>query len=152
MFYDDALPTSGTANSSTNLATGKSVFSNNILYACNSKNNQIKASNATVLATITGTLTPLNVFDNTLYASAIYTDPYKFGADLAPAARAGVPNLIQVAGSVALTGAAFTDTKVTDTFFDKVAYKGAFGTTDWSSGWASYNPQVLPYDKPGAVK
>lgn len=32
-----------------------------------------------------------------------------------------------------------------NSFFDKVAYKGAFGTTDWSAGWANYNPQQTDY-------
>ncbi|MGN6396921.1 MAG: hypothetical protein ACTHMI_15230 [Mucilaginibacter sp.] len=40
-----------------------------------------------------------------------------------------------------------------DTFFDKTpTYLGAFGSTDWSAGWASYDPQKLPYTTPGAVK
>jgi len=151
VFYDDGLP-AGPENSSSNLIAGRSVFANNIIAASNSKSNQIKASNTTTLAAITALLTANNTFLPDVFAGAIYTDPYKFSADLAPAARAGVPNFTQVATSTALTGALFTNAKVTDAFFEKVAYKGAFGTTDWTSGWASYNPQNLPYTTPGAVK
>lgn len=32
-----------------------------------------------------------------------------------------------------------------NSFFERVEYKGAFGTTDWSSGWANYNPQTTDY-------
>ncbi|RKD18970.1 hypothetical protein BCY91_13915 [Pelobium manganitolerans] len=32
-----------------------------------------------------------------------------------------------------------------NSFFEKVSYKGAFGTTDWSAGWANYNPQSTNY-------
>lgn len=32
-----------------------------------------------------------------------------------------------------------------DSFFDKVAYKGAFGTADWTTGWANFNPKVSVY-------
>ncbi len=34
---------------------------------------------------------------------------------------------------------------LSNSFFEKVAYKGAFGTTDWSAGWANYNPQTTDY-------
>ncbi|WP_374948667.1 hypothetical protein [Mucilaginibacter sp.] len=156
VFYDDALPAGSTANSSTNFTTGASVFANNIIAASNSKSNQIKASSTATLALITPLLTANNSFLPDVFAAAIYTDPYKFSADLAGTTsgvnRAGIPNFTQVSTSVALTGAAFTNAKVTDAFFDKVAYKGAFGTTDWTSGWASFDPQNLPYTTPGAVK
>jgi hypothetical protein len=152
VYYDDGLPAAPQKNASSNLVAGTSVFANNIIAASNSKGNQIKASNGTALGVITPLLTATNTFSPDLFAGGIYTDPYKFGADLAPAARAGVPNFTQVANSPALTGALFTNAKVTDTFFEKVAYKGAFGTTDWTAGWANFNPQVLAYDAPGAVK
>jgi hypothetical protein len=32
-----------------------------------------------------------------------------------------------------------------DAFFEKVAYKGAFGNTDWTSGWANYSPNTTVY-------
>nr|WP_067058130.1 hypothetical protein [Mucilaginibacter sp. L294] len=152
VFYDDGLPENSTANSSNNLTAGRSVFANNIVAASNSKSNQIKASNTATFNIISPLLNAVNTFSPTLFAGGIYTDPYKFGSDIAPAARAGIPNFTQISSSPALTGALFTDNKVTDAFFDKVAYKGAFGTEDWTSGWANFNPQALPYDVPGAVK
>lgn len=152
IYYDDTLPAGGTENASANYIGGKSVFANNLVIGSNVKNNQIKASNATTLGLITPKITLNNIFTPDAYASSVYTDPYKFAADIAPAARAGVPNFIQTAASVALTGALFTDAKVADTFFEKVAYKGAFGATDWTAGWANFSPQTLPYTTPGAVK
>ncbi|MES2265554.1 MAG: hypothetical protein V4520_02260 [Bacteroidota bacterium] len=152
VFYDDALPAGSAANSSANLASGASVFANNIVAGSNVKSNQIKASNATALAAITTKLLLNNTFSPDLYAAGIYTDAYKFGADIAPAARAGVPNFTQIGTSPALTGAVFTDAKVSADFFTKVAYKGAFGTEDWTAGWANFNPQAMAYTTPGAVK
>lgn len=38
-----------------------------------------------------------------------------------------------------------------DAFFDKVSYKGAFGATDWSNGWANYNPKTTVYPATTAV-
>jgi hypothetical protein len=34
---------------------------------------------------------------------------------------------------------------IDNAFFDKVSYVGAFGTTDWSSGWANYNCKNTAY-------
>ena len=42
------------------------------------------------------------------------------------------PNFLPLAGSPLLTGASFTNTRLTDAFFTPVTYKGAFGTTNWT--------------------
>lgn len=151
VFYDDAFPAGGTLNSSGNLVAGRSVFANNLVYNSNSKSNQIKASNATALGVITPLLTAVNVFDPTALAASIITDPYKYSADLVAAARVGTPNFTVVANSAAASGAAFTNSKLT-AGFQAVAYKGAFGSENWASGWAHFDPQSLPYTTPGAVK
>lgn len=45
-----------------------------------------------------------------------------------------------------IAGASFTDAAISDTFFSKVSYKGAFdGTNDWTSGWANWDPQNTDY-------
>jgi hypothetical protein len=151
IFYDDALPAAGSLNSSGNLVAARSVFANNLVYNSNSKSNQIKASNATALGIVTPLLTAVNVFDPAALATAIVADPYKYSADLVAAARVGVPNFTVVAGSAAASGAAFTNSKLT-AGFTSVAFKGAFGSENWASGWAHFDPQSLPYTTPGAVK
>ncbi|WP_262502323.1 hypothetical protein [Pedobacter terrae] len=40
-----------------------------------------------------------------------------------------------------MAGASFTGL----TGFDVVAYRGAFGTSDWTSGWANFTPQTNVY-------
>jgi hypothetical protein len=37
---------------------------------------------------------------------------------------------------------------ITNSFFDHVDFSGAFGTTDWTQGWANWTPQTIEY---GAV-
>jgi len=32
-----------------------------------------------------------------------------------------------------------------DVFFEKVAYKGAFGSTDWTANWTNFNPKITVY-------
>lgn len=45
-----------------------------------------------------------------------------------------------------VTGSDFTDTELSNPFFTKVNYKGAFdGVNDWTSGWANWDPQNTPY-------
>jgi hypothetical protein len=35
--------------------------------------------------------------------------------------------------------------QITDSFFEKVTYIGAFGKTDWTAKWSNYNPQNTSY-------
>ena len=41
--------------------------------------------------------------------------------------------------------------RIQDTFFEKVPYIGAFGTTDWTKGWANWNPQFTSYPTPTVI-
>lgn len=43
------------------------------------------------------------------------------------------------------SGAAFTNAKLADAFFTPTAYRGAFGSTDWTDGWAEFNPVTKTY-------
>ena len=55
------------------------------------------------------------------------------------------PGLLPAAGSPLLTGASFTNARLTDTFFTPTTYRGAFGTVNWTSGWCNWNPQNTVY-------
>lgn len=55
------------------------------------------------------------------------------------------PNFIPAAGSPLLSGASFTNSRLSNAFFTSVSYRGAFGTTDWTSGWCNFNPQNTVY-------
>ncbi len=55
------------------------------------------------------------------------------------------PALLPAAGSPSLTGASFTNPRLGDPFFTPVTYKGAFGSTDWTSGWCNFDPQNTDY-------
>ncbi len=47
---------------------------------------------------------------------------------------------IPLAGSPALTGSSFTWAPLTDPYFTATTYVGAFGTSNWTSGWSQFNP------------
>jgi hypothetical protein len=55
------------------------------------------------------------------------------------------PNFTLTGGSPLSTGANFSDTELTNSFFTNVSYKGAFGTENWTSGWCNWDPQNTPY-------
>lgn len=52
------------------------------------------------------------------------------------------PNFLPAAGSPALSGASFTGMNA---FFTNTTYRGAFGTTNWTSGWTNWDPQNAVY-------
>lgn len=54
------------------------------------------------------------------------------------------PNFLPNAGSPLLTGAIWNG-KGADAYFEKVAYKGAFGATNWTAGWTNFDPQNTQY-------
>jgi len=55
------------------------------------------------------------------------------------------PSLLPAAGSALLSGGAFTNAKLSGGFFQNVPQIGAFGTTDWTAGWANFDPQNTVY-------
>ncbi len=48
-------------------------------------------------------------------------------------------------GSPVIGAAAFTNTNLQNSFFDQVNYVGAFGTVNWTEGWANFDPQTTVY-------
>jgi hypothetical protein len=55
------------------------------------------------------------------------------------------PNFLPSIGSLLLTDAGFTNSKLTDSFFENVNYRGAFGTTNWTATWCNFDPQNTDY-------
>lgn len=52
------------------------------------------------------------------------------------------PNFLPKAGSPALTGASFSGM---NSFFTTTTYRGAMGSTNWTSGWTNWDPQNTSY-------
>lgn len=59
----------------------------------------------------------------------------------------GQPVVTPSGGSMLLTAADWTNTPKAGSFFEKVPYAGAFGTTDWTAGWCEWNPNSVDYRK-----
>jgi hypothetical protein len=52
------------------------------------------------------------------------------------------PNFLPAVGSPALSGVSFTGLNA---FFTATTYRGAFGTTNWTTGWTNWDPQNASY-------
>lgn len=52
------------------------------------------------------------------------------------------PNFLPAPGSPALNGASFAGMNA---FFTSTTYRGAFGATNWASGWTNWDPQNTTY-------
>lgn len=140
-----------TANStSANFTSGGMVIANNLIYG--TKTTEVSVSNAAAAAAIEAKLRLDNTFAQSSFASALYTGPYLYYSDFGSGATLGTANFTLLNGSPAATGAAFTNAKVSNSFFTQVAYKGAFGSENWASGWAEVDAQALAYTTPGTVK
>lgn len=151
LYIDDTKVATAGATS-TNYTSGSLVLANNLIYG--TKTTEISVSTAAVAATLDAAIRANNTFAQTSFAGALFTSPYLYATDFGAASTStlGTANFTLAAGSAAATGAAFTNAKVSGSFFTPVAYKGAFGTDNWAAGWAEVDAQVLAYTTPGAVK
>lgn len=54
------------------------------------------------------------------------------------------PNFAVTSG-ILTSGASFTHPKLTNSYFTTTTYRGAFGATDWTDGWAEFLPNPKVY-------
>lgn len=113
--------------------TDTSIFINNLVHALAdpyrvdaSAGGVISAADVKARAESKGCITYTNPADIMLEA------PFNWDA----------PNYMPKAGSPALSGANFSGM---DPFFTTVTFRGAFGTNNWLTGWASFTPQTNAY-------
>lgn len=56
------------------------------------------------------------------------------------------PDLTIAEGSPLASGASFSDSYLSGSFFTATNYRGAFGSEDWTSCWAEWDPQNADYN------
>ncbi len=113
--------------------TDSSEFKNNLVHALLDAYKVDAAAGGVITAAAVKTKAEANGgITYTNAADIMLTAPFNVDA----------PNYLPMTGSPALTGANFTGA---DAFFTAVAYRGAFGTTNWLTGWASFTPQTNAY-------
>ncbi|MFM8978797.1 MAG: hypothetical protein ACKOJE_12215, partial [Bacteroidota bacterium] len=63
------------------------------------------------------------------------------------------PTLLPASGSILLSGASFSNSRLsTDPFWTPTTFRGAFGTQDWTAGWANFDPNGTNYSVPAVVQ
>jgi hypothetical protein len=111
------------------------------------KNNVLAQMNDT-LATVT-TANPNNInagFNISTFFAANNNANYNTGAELGWNGMSLTnPDFSLQPTSVLTTGADFTDTYLQDAFFTPVDFRGAFGSENWTSCWAEWDPQNADY-------
>lgn len=112
---------------------GLSIFKNNIV-AVYAKPYNVAAEAETIFTAAQVQAKAESEGNRTLAAreDVQLTDPFNFTS----------PNFLPLPGSPALTGASFTGL---DPFFTPTTFIGAFGTSNWAQGWASFNPKTNAY-------
>ena len=112
-----------------NFTSGTAEIKNNVWAGCNVNH----------AAAFDSTFVPSTPNANTFYAAAtgaMLTDPFNLSN----------VNAMPATGSPLLTGASYTASNLSSTFFDKTGtYIGAFGTTNWMDCWTNFDPQNSPY-------
>ena len=114
----------------TNVSNGNLQFKNNIFAGM--------TGNLDSSALSFGMGSWFNANSNTTYPNptdVLATNPYNYTA----------PNFLPQGNSPMLTGADFTAANLQDPFFTPVNYRGAFGTTNWTTCWTEFNPQAQAY-------
>jgi hypothetical protein len=110
---------------------GTSVFKNNVINSgatAGAFNIGTDVTNGLTTAQMQTLATGLEVLTNP--AAANVTDPFNVAA----------PNVMPKTGSSLLTGASFTGNFTTANGFEVTpTFKGAMGTTNWTTGWAVFN-------------
>jgi hypothetical protein len=77
------------------------------------------------------------------YGNSFFTQPSE--VQLTAAFNINNPDPRPKAGSPALSGADFTNPRLSDPFFTPVTYRGAFGSERWDSLWANYDAPNTVY-------
>src|SRR5690606_20425184 len=71
-----------------------------------------------------------------------------YSSSMLATAYPATPNFAVTSGDLA-TGADFSNAKFSETnragYFQNVAYRGAFGATNWTTGWAEFKPVDKAY-------
>jgi len=114
-------------------ATSGALNINNVVIAGTPAANQLRVASGSTFDLATW-------FNDASKGNMVQTD--YTGLNITNAFSQTAPNFLPDAGSTLLTGASFTGM---DPAFTTVAYKGAFGTEDWTAGWANWDPNNADY-------
>jgi len=140
-----------------NAANGGLVLANNVFagYGTPGRVARVTSNSGTTAGFSINTFVgSSNDTTRTVAALGLNADNFSFEGNCG-ANRQCAPAFNLPTGSLLNTGAAFTSAKLTSTgtgvnsTFDVVTYRGAFGSTNWATGWTNFNPQITCYNVAG---
>ncbi|WP_460501419.1 T9SS C-terminal target domain-containing protein, partial [Hymenobacter agri] len=151
-------------SNSTNLTTANAAgntlqFQNNVLagHANPGRAGRITTNSGNTAGFSINAFVSSNANDTTRTVAGLglNADNFLFEGVCSAANKSCAPAFNLPAGSLLNTGAAFTSAKLTSAgqgvngTFDVVTYRGAFGSTNWATGWTNFNPQITCYNVAG---
>lgn len=116
------------------------------------KNNIIAQCNDTLLA---NTTTGLSVEANNINGAFNITNFFNAGNNskindvsslMFKNASVNQPDLSLLAGSPLFGNTDYSDSYLSDPFFEQVNFRGAFGSDNWAACWTEFDPQNNPYN------
>ncbi len=84
----------------------------------------------------------LNYFNDTLRGNEVFDSTSQLGLSSGYNNLTN-PQVLPQQNSVLLMGASFSNPRLSNNFFTPVYHRGAFGQSDWTSGWANFNPDTI---------
>jgi PKD repeat protein len=140
--YGVGLLVDGTSTHA-NAINGDMRFKNCVLAAMSDSLATASAANPN---NITGNFNISDWFGTMTYANELHNTTSEL---MFANTQVASPQLTLMDGSPLMSGASFSDSYLADAFFAPVAFRGAFGTEDWTACWAEWDPQNNPYN--GAI-
>ena len=134
-------------------STGVGILSNNIILTPGTTANQFLAGSGVVADSVRNIWNRTNAVVAGPASDALNTT-LGISPDLIYGTRTDEqygsnPNFAVATGSTITSGSSFTLAKFSEANrtgkFTTVAYRGAFGSTDWTDGWAEFNPVLKKY-------
>lgn len=121
------------------LIDGTSAESNASTDLLQVRNTIISTCNNSLSVASGSTFNIASWFNNAIYGNSIqYTI-----SGLCNSPYSSIPDCLPAGGSPLLSGADFSNQNLSG--MEVVSFRGAFGTTDWTIGWANWDPQNTVY-------
>ncbi|UOQ53503.1 T9SS type A sorting domain-containing protein [Hymenobacter cellulosivorans] len=149
----------GAGTTQANATSGALAFQNNVLAGYSPRAGRIGGATSATPAFNINAFVGGNGNDTTRTVAGVGLngDNFFFNGNCSGNAQC-VPSFALPATSMLNAGAAFTSSKLTgagnggpNSTFEVVNYRGAFGATNWATGWTNFNPQNTCYNTPGSV-
>lgn len=142
-------------NTQTNAQNGLLAFQNNVLAGYSPRVSRATGGSIAGFSIKTFVGSNGNDTTRTVAALGLNSESFAFSGTCANNAQC-IPGLELPAASMLNTGAAFSNAKLAgagnggaNSTFDVVTFRGAFGATNWASGWTLFDPQNFCYNIPG---